>query len=731
MMANFTAGDWGKLFELFPGRVLRGERGTNKVITKGWNRFDAGNTVTEGELEEIDEDNPQINLGIRTGRGLVVVDIDDTSKEGLIRSIVGDSNFEVSTPRGKHLYFRTDPEARLASRINQGIDIFHSPQGDSERGSYVVAPGSVRTADKDQKLVSYGVERAAYDLEVCDGVDEFGDIAYRSPKVLEKLYQAVSGKVNPERKDYQDIVFDLSTVRLPHDGSPALPGSRNNSAASLVGTWISEGFNVQQCVARLDEWNQSNPQPLDDGELHHVVNSIFKSHVRNNPSVEPIRVSLEPIKLYKPEQAAKPLDDLDLRPPGALGEFFDWHMSTARFPNAKLAAQSALAFGSVVLGRNHVTSGDNWSSLYFLSIGKSTTGKEHGKRTIEAALDDADLDELIGGRGYTSPGAVLSALRDKPTHIAVIDEFGDYLEACNSKGNSQRKEAMSMLNEAFSASGSVLRQAFYSSMGLTKKQRDEQDQANIEHPAVTMFLLTQPQRFYDSLGESDIANGFLGRLLVMDMDAERRPPVYTGRLTKPPAKLSSWAREARNAGRSALSEALDTAYDMKPKPKQVDITEGADRLFQEFFVEQMKEQNRLDAHGLGNVIGRMNEVAQKLALIVAVSINAETPVITESIAEWCANYCRFAFLSMADAARKNVGGSEFGKVRQKVLTEIIEAGERGMTQREMGRKFKGMKPKELAETIKALDASGEIALLNITTKGRPRQAFVAIDAGAL
>ena len=84
------------------------------------------------------------------------------------------------------------------------------------------------------------------------------------------------------------------------------------------------------------------------------------------------------------------------------------------------------------------------------------------------------------------------------------------------------------------------------------------------------------------------------------------------------------------------------------------------------------------------------------------------------------------FLSMADAARKNVGGSEFGKVRQKVLTEIIEAGERGMTQREMGRKFKGMKPKELAETIKALDASGEIALLNITTKGRPRQAFVAI-----
>ena len=727
MMANFTAGDWGKLFELFPGRVLRGERGTNKVITKGWNRFDAGNTVSEEEIEEIDEENPQINLGIRTGRGLVVVDIDDPAKEELIRSIVGRSNFEVSTPRGKHLYFRTDPAARLASRINQGIDLFHSPQGDPERGSYVVAPGSVRTADKDEKLVSYGVKRAAYDLEVCDGVDEFDDIAYRSPKVLEKLYQAVQAKVNPAQKEYQDIVFDVSSVRLPHDGSPVLPGKRNASSASLVGQWIQEGLDQSQCYHRLAEWNARNPEPLEDSELRKVVYSIWKTHKQNNPEAEPIQVAVNPVKLYKPEQSVTPLDDAELRPPGMLGKFFDWHMSTARFPNAKLAAQSALAFGSVVLGRNHVTSGDNWSSLYFLSIGKSTTGKEHGKRTIEAALDDAELDDLIGGRGYTSPGAVLSALRDKPTHIAVIDEFGDYLEACNSKGNSQRKEAMSMLNEAFSASGSVLRQAFYSSMGLTKKQRDEQDQANIEHPAVTMFLLTQPQRFYDSLGESDIANGFLGRLLVMDMQAERRPPVYTGRLTKPPAKLSAWAREARNAGRSALSEAMDTAYDMKPKPRVVNITEDADKVFQAFFVEQMKEQNRLDTHGLGNVIGRMNEVAQKLALIVAASINVEDPVITESIAEWCANYCRFAFLSMADAARKNVGGSEFGKVRQKVLTEIIKAGERGMTQREMGRKFKGMKPRELAETLKALDAAGEVALVDIATKGRPRQAFVAIE----
>ena len=150
MMAGFTAAHWGELTNIFSGRLLRGERGTNAIKTEGWNLFSNGDTVTVEELEQVDGDAPAFNLGIRTGRGLVVVDIDKPEKEPLIRGIVGHSNFEVSTPRGKHLYFRTDPDAKIPSRIMGGVDIFCSPSGDSAKGSYVVAPGSVRTADRDK-----------------------------------------------------------------------------------------------------------------------------------------------------------------------------------------------------------------------------------------------------------------------------------------------------------------------------------------------------------------------------------------------------------------------------------------------------------------------------------------------------------------------------------------------------------------------------------------------------
>ena len=54
MMANFTAASWSELLNIFPGRILKGERGTNAIHSPGWNLFEAGNTVTGEELELIE-----------------------------------------------------------------------------------------------------------------------------------------------------------------------------------------------------------------------------------------------------------------------------------------------------------------------------------------------------------------------------------------------------------------------------------------------------------------------------------------------------------------------------------------------------------------------------------------------------------------------------------------------------------------------------------------------------
>lgn len=725
-MADFTAADWSSLAAIFNGRLLRGERGTNAIKSEGWNLFSTGDTVTLEELEGIDEDAPAFNLGIRTGRGLVVVDIDKPEKEPLIRGIVGHSNFEVSTPRGKHLYFRTDPGAKIPSRIMGGVDIFCSPSGDSSKGSYVVAPGSVRTADRDLKLKGYGVERAVYDLVVFDGIDEFGDLAYRSPDIIFDLMRAMAPVSQVPKALPNSSIFDVSGVKIPHDGRPVGENQgRNNAAASLVGQFIHEGDNFNKAWQKVSQWNDSNPVPLAPEELHKAAVSVFKSHERNHPEDKPIEPAGEPVKLKRPRTVVSALPAKLHSVPGILGSFVDWYMATAPAPHVEMAIQSALALGSVVLGRKYVTTESNFTSLYFLTVAKSGTGKEYGKKAIEKILDAAGLDDLLGGSGYTSPGAVYSELRDRPTHITVIDEFGKYLQACSASGNSQLQEAVTTLVEAFGRLDGTLRPRAYSSMGLTEKQRSDVERLKVTRPAITLYSMTTPKQFYSAIGEADIEAGMLGRFLVVNSDAECGARKRGQTKAAPPAGVVRWAQSMRDAGGGNLSGV--EVHDVAPKTVEIEFTPAAYEVLDAFEAENVKRRRKLSNSGMDVLLARSVEIAMRLATIVACS--KASPRIDREAMEWGVTYSGHAFNGLVEAVGRQMTGSEFGARRQAMLESVMQAGERGLTDREMKKRFRGLKPKEHAEALRSLVDAGEIALIEIEHQGagRRRRAFVAIE----
>jgi hypothetical protein len=104
------------------------------------------------------------------------------------------------------------------------------------------------------------------------------------------------------------------------------------------------------------------------------------------------------------------------------------------------AVQAALALGSVVCGRRYVTTQRNYSSLYFLNVAKSGTGKEEAKTTIERARRRRRA-RLLGGSSYSSGNAVFSALLKKPQHLTIIDEFGKYLEAASTARDTSVRRA--------------------------------------------------------------------------------------------------------------------------------------------------------------------------------------------------------------------------------------------------------------------------------------------------
>ena len=726
MMAEFTAEGWPELAAIFSGRLLRGERGTNVIKSPNWNLFSTGDTVTMEELENVDGESPAFNLGIRTGRGLVVVDIDKPDKEPLIRGVVGHSNFEVNTPRGKHLYFRTDPAAKIPSRIMSGVDIFHSPSGDSSKGSYVVAPGSVRTVDQDLKLKTYGIERATYDLVVFDGVDDFEDIAYRDPDVIFELMRTLgkSGTVFEGLVPVGTNIFDVSDAKIPHDGSPVGENcGRNQAATSLVGQFISAGDDFDKAWRKVNDWNDKNPVPLDAKELHKVTTSVFKTHFKNHPEDEPIQPVIDPIRLKKPKTVISALPAKLHTIPGILGDFVSWYMETAPAPHTEMAVQAALALGSVVLGRKYVTTESNFTSLYFLTVAKSGTGKEYGKKAIEKILDSAGLDDLIGGSGYTSPGAVYSELRDRPTHITVIDEFGKYLQACSASGNSQLQEAVTTLVEAFGRLDGTLRPRAYSSMGLTEKQRGDVERLKVTRPAITLYSMTTPKQFYSAIGEADIEAGMLGRFLVVNSPAECGARKRGQTKAAPPAGVVRWAQSMRDAGGGNLAGV--EVHDVAPKTVELEFTPAAYEVLDAFEAETVKRRRKLANSGMDVLLARSVEIAMRLAAIVACS--KTSPRIDREAMEWAVTYSEHAFNGLVEAVGTQMTGSEFGARRQAVLDAVLAADERGMTEREIKRRFRNLKPKEHAEVVRALVDAGEIALVEMQTKGRKRVAFVALE----
>lgn len=428
----------------------------------------------------------------------------------------------------------------------------------------------------------------------------------------------------------------------------------------------------------------------------------------------------------------------EIRPiPGVLQEVSDWVLRTAARPVPIFAAVTAITFGSVIAARKYQARYRNsrkvqMTPLYAMAVGPTACGKEHIKSSLEELLEAADMEDLIGPGKFASEAAVIGTLIDQPACVAILDEFGKSLSGSQGPRSLLASDTFKILMEVFGRCAGTLRQIGYSSHGLSKAQKEEMSRRFVRNPCLSVVALTTPDTLFANITSAEVADGLLNRFLIVHTDNERSVSRDVDEDTEIPDRVLDWAHRIRCQGiddQDPVVSAVNDAHDMLPNLATLPYTNEAWQLTKEFERHCVEQANLLDKENLGDLYVRTREIAMRVSLIVALSCEARQVEVQH--VEWANHFVSEITKSNIHHFRMNLADSEFDRIRQSVLSQVIKGGKKGRTHREVVnfcRQYRSVPPQIQDQVIVSLERDGLIESRQIRlASGQARVAWVALE----
>jgi hypothetical protein len=340
--------------------------------------------------------------------------------------------------------------------------------------------------------------------------------------------------------------------------------------------------------------------------------------------LEAKRVEATEIREAIPQVATPPSTNIYSVPPGLVGEIAQFVYESAPRPVAEIALVAALGLMSGICGRAYNYNGLGLNQ-YILLLAATGTGKESINSGTEKLMrlvcqTVPAAQEFIGPAEIASPQALIKYLsHTSKSFVSIVGEFGLRLQqmtAANAGPNEigLRRILLDLYNKSGNANS--LRPTIYS-------QR-ENNTATVHAPAFSMVAESTPERFYQSLNESMVSEGFLPRFALVEYHGERPPlnPVHQHALPAPRLLEAM-------AALTSHSLMMNQSNSFTP----VTATPQAQKLMAELdtFCDSKIHGSREIVRQLWS---RTHVKALKLAAIVAVGVNTYHPQVNEDIALW-------------------------------------------------------------------------------------------------
>lgn len=314
------------------------------------------------------------------------------------------------------------------------------------------------------------------------------------------------------------------------------------------------------------------------------------------------------------------------KPGGLIGDVADYIYASAPRPVPEIALAGAIALVAGIAGRAYNISHTGLNQYVVLLAGTGT-GKEaaaSGMNRLVTALSGRveDAVKYIGPSKFSSAPALLKHLSDvSNSFVSVFGEFGMYLSQMSGE---RAAGYMVELRRAFldlfgkSGRGQVMQSSVYSDSQKNSK--------NVTSPAFSFLGETTPERFYESLSEELISEGFLPRITVISYDGLRVPLNEGHADVKIPQDLLQ--RLSALAIQAQLLNAKNTPHDVL-------MTDDAKEIARQFNVDCDGFINASDADEVTKQLwNRAHLKALKMAGLVAVGINQYSPTVTLDIMQW-------------------------------------------------------------------------------------------------
>lgn len=337
-------------------------------------------------------------------------------------------------------------------------------------------------------------------------------------------------------------------------------------------------------------------------------------------------------------------------PVGALARAIDKTYLVSK-PAISLAASislfSALKSGQVVSPEGVEP------SLFVCLIAESGGGKSRANNIIEALLVEYGIGGMRMGQPMSDSG-LLKALARTPRSFLLWDEFGPALSELTQTATGHRALILSVMMDLFSRAGKP----------FVGREYATQERVDIPAQWLTCFASSIPSRFYGSLSEDFVLDGFLSRWLTFILEediGEECTTLTPPKFVCPPAvveeieKLANPVVEVKKGNLAVLS--------VQTVPKKVVPIEG---LMHKAILSQCFNEQRAAPTEVQRVfLSRKFELYSKLCLVLGTDSE-----VTIDVAGYSHDLAHYLIMTQAFACEQKLGAGPKVRLRNKIL-ELI------------------------------------------------------------